>query len=283
MSKVDRDKFKQNLQTYKEEKANTNQYFLEPDQWVLKKNKDKEGFANIRFLPLKNDIQGIPWVRVEEYNIDLPNGKKFKEYSPTTIGKVSPLLEFQNNLWKIDREAAKALYPKTSYRHSILILDDPTEENIGKIKKFFYYKGIQDIIESAIYPPEGSRRKELIYFCPDEGADFEVNCKPQGQTSSYKTSKFLAPSKITKETHHMGWSEIEKKLFSFEDLFDYTLIKSSEEIVERYLELKNSKPSDEKKEKDAKTKEATKKSPKDEEKEEYDEDEEMLRGVLEDD
>jgi hypothetical protein len=173
------------------QEANSRQYTVDERFYNLKKDKDGNGAALIRFLPdsEKGMIQRL-------YSINttiMKNGKKrfVSEYSPSSIGQPCPFQERWQELWNagikknvLDENGQVVQYGSetfgrgTRFITNIKVLKDPANpENEGKIFLYAMSGKMKDKIQSAVDPSEqdralGAQPKEL--FNPLAGNSFRL-------------------------------------------------------------------------------------------------------------
>ena len=162
--------------------------------WVLSRDQQtKAGNAVIRFLPNKK-ADDLPFKLTYKHALEI-NGKYLIDKCPTTIGEQCPICD-----WNKDKDSDFVLGNKT-YRQkrwicNILVVSDPKcRENEGKVFLFEFGKQIYDILKETLQP-EDEDDKPMYYYCPDNGANFKVKVKKDGQFPTWARSTFLPSSPI---------------------------------------------------------------------------------------
>ena len=197
--------------------------------WQLTRDKDMNGFAIIRFLPDKNPAGG-PFKAVYKHAITIDK-KLFIDKCPTTIGEQCPICDWnkdQPSDW-VKKESKS--YRKKSYISNILVVSDPhCKENEGKVFLFEFGYQIFTKLKDKLFPAY-AEEEALIYFHPEEGANFKVKIKKDGEFASWNGSEFDAPSDITKK---FNFEEIEKNLYDLESVIDKTTYKTYDDLDQKF-------------------------------------------------
>jgi hypothetical protein len=167
--------------------------------WKVTRDKSGTGSAVIRFLPAVGDDE-LPWVKVYHYGFQGPTGKWFINNCPSTIGKESPVMDANRELWSTglesDKNLARARKRKTKYISNILVIKDPgNPENEGKVFLFAYGKSIHDMIQTKA-KPEFDDDKPVFVTDLWEGADFKLRIKNKDKYPTYENSEFAQPSQL---------------------------------------------------------------------------------------
>lgn len=128
----------------------------------LKKDKDGNGAALIRFLPSEifENGQMSTMKVVYRYNVRSQTSKAFiSEWSPSTIGKTDPIQEKWASLWNAgDKEGSKRYARSTRYLANIKVINHPANpEDNGKIFLLDMSKTLGEKIKGLINPPEAEK------------------------------------------------------------------------------------------------------------------------------
>lgn len=213
------------------------QSFDDPDEWKLPRDKEGNGQAVIRFLPLFGDEEQdkVPFVKVMRHGFK-QNGVNFYHTCPTTWGEPCPVCEANSIEWEADNTKNKTVYRKnagdrkrrTAFWCTILVVEDSVNpDNDGKIKKFHIGKKLyEDFMEPKVAgkPP---RRPGIRFWDVFEGCNFIIDCTVgddgfakysasewEGQSSLFSTSD---PDEMTKED--IEYAElIESSIYDFSEL-----------------------------------------------------------------
>jgi len=167
--------------------------------WKVTRDKSGTGSAVIRFLPPTNGDE-LPWVKLYQYSFQGPSGKWFINNCPSTIGKPSPVMESNRELWEsgneADKEIARKRKRKIAYISNILVIKDPANpENEGKVKLFKYGKSIHDMISTKAKPEFDDDESVLVWDLWD-GADFKLRIKTKDKYPTYESSEFSSKSEL---------------------------------------------------------------------------------------
>jgi hypothetical protein len=206
--------------------------------YVLTKDKTGSGSSVIRFLPGKivDGKENLPYSVIYRHNLQLGKGGQFVScICPTTVSQKCPICEW-NKMMNTEWVKKNNTYRKRKYLSNVLIMEEATEELIGKVKLMEYGAQIMNILESKIYPKQiGNRKKEpLIYYDWEEGANFElVLSNEKGQSyPSWDNSEFLAPTPIMEflEDHNIDPETIVNNLYDTEEVVSGLDIPSYEKL-----------------------------------------------------
>lgn len=137
-------------------------YETDPRFFVLKKDKDGNGAALVRFLPSEifENGQMSTMKVVYRYNVRSKTSKAFiSEWSPSTIGKTDPIQEKWASLWNAGKKDESQRYARsTRYLANIKVINHPgNQEDNGKIFLLDMSKTLGEKIKSIINPPEAER------------------------------------------------------------------------------------------------------------------------------
>jgi len=187
-AKIHAEKFKENFD------SNNTRNYQDERFWVLTRDETGNGNAVIRFLPNKNE-NDLPFKPTFKHTIKI-NGKYFIDKCPTTIGKDCPICDWNKGQDK-DFILKNGTYRKKSWICNILVISDPkNRENEGKVFLFEFGKQIYNILKETVQPEEDTETP-LYYYCPDNGANFKLRVRKEGQFGgSWLKSSFMKPSPI---------------------------------------------------------------------------------------
>lgn len=215
------------------------QYARDERFYVLRKDKDGNGAALIRFLP---DAEKGMIQRLYKINTTVvKNGKKrfVNDFSPATIGKPCPFQERWQELWNAgDKEAAKMFGRSIKYVANIKVLKDPaTPENEGKIFMYEMSGAIKDKIQNAIDPSEqdrslGAKPKEL--FNPLKGNSFRLVARrgANGQIN-YDSSDVINEESSIYDTAEEALEDIKQNAYVLSDLMKPEAFLSYDELTQK--------------------------------------------------
>lgn len=203
--------------------------------WQLARDKEGNGFAIIRFLPDRNP-QGMPFKTNYKHAFTLEN-KLFIDKCPTTIGEQCPVCDWnkdQPSDWVKDESKS---YRKKSFISNILVISDPgNKENEGKVFLFEFGQQIFTKLKEKLSPSYPGE-EPLIYFHPEEGANFKVKVKKDGVFATWNPSEFDGPSDITSK---FDFTKIEEDLYDLEKVISENSYKTYDEMqnkLNKYLKM----------------------------------------------
>lgn len=213
------------------------QSYDDPDEWKLPRDKEGNGQAVIRFLPMFGDEEQdkVPFVKVMRHGFK-QNGVNFYHTCPTTWGGECPVCEANSVEWDNDQTKDKTKYRKnagdrkrkTAFWCSILVVDDSVNpENNGKVKKFHIGKNLYTDFMQPKVEGKPPRKPGVRFWDVFEGCNFIIDCKIgddgyakysssewEEKTSIFSTSD---PDKMTQEDIEFA-EMIESSLFDFSTL-----------------------------------------------------------------
>jgi len=203
--------------------------------WQPTRDKEGNGFAIIRFLPNGNPT-GLPFKPVFKHVANIA-GKFFIEKCPSTLKKECPICEWnrlQPREWVLEEGKT---YRKKSYISNILVVSDPEcPDNDGKIFLFEFGDQVFKKLKEKI-SPSFAAEDPMIYFHPEEGANFKVKIKKEGGYATWNSSEF--DGKITDvddflKTKNTNFDEIEASLYDLDTIVSETDYKSFDEIKGKF-------------------------------------------------
>lgn len=178
--------------------AQSDKYAEDERFYKLKKDKDGNGGAVIRFLPDKNKNMII---QVNKINTTVEkNGKKrfVNELSPTTISLPCPFQEEWQRLWNAgQKEESKRFGRAVRYYANIKVIKDPqAPENEGKIFLLDMSGTLKDKIQKLVSPSQADKDLGAIpkqLFNPVKGNSFRlVARKGTNGITNYDSSDAVA-------------------------------------------------------------------------------------------
>jgi gp32 DNA binding protein like len=236
------------LQKLKQQ-AETKARAVDDRYWKVGFDKEKgTGSAVVRFLPAPQGEE-FPYVRVYSHNFRGNGGKYFNELSLSTIGKRDALGLLNWKLWNSGIESDKALASKmkrkVEHTANVLVINDTANpDNNGKVFLMKYGPQIHEIMDTAMFPPEGSVDAPLNPFDPWEGADFvfrvygkKIPDSRTGQPTivpSYEKSSFKSPSAIGSDEKI---EEIWSKCYPLQPFIAPELFLSEEEFKKKLFDV----------------------------------------------
>ncbi len=220
-----------------------------PNIWSLKRGKDGNAFAIVRFLPIskvdddKNREDAMPWVKVWSHSFQDPNTQRwYIEKSLFSIGKPDPIYELNRKLYDLKTEAAKKdatrQKRKLHYYSNVYIVADPANpENEGKIKIFEYGQKIHDKVKMVLDPPAEFRQKRADPFDFFKGKDFRLKVRTVDDWPNYEMSDFGEEKRISdKDDNELSDEqivEIYENSHSLLDLIDPSQFKTYDVLKKR--------------------------------------------------
>lgn len=213
--------------------------------WYPKRDKFGNAIALIRFLP---SSAGHPYVKYYYHSFQGPTGAWFIEKCPTTIKKECPVCEANSEMWATEREDLRDLISKKRKRRlhhfaNIVVLEDEeSPENVGKVKIFKFGSEIFKMIENAIKPKIKGDVK-FNPFDPWEGANFRFRIQKKDEYADYSRSAF---ENIGSPLYGGDASKLEpilSSLHNLEDFYNPVMIKKYDELKERYERVVHTKKS----------------------------------------
>lgn len=208
--------------------------------WKLEMDKSCNGYAIIRYLPVKNP-DSLPVSLYYEHSFE-HNGY-YIENCPTSISKPCPMCEDNKQYWgdnatQADKNFARPRSRKKKYVANILVVDDPAHpENNGKVFLFKFGKQIKDKIDDK-YSPKNERETPIDIFDMWGGCNFTIKTFEKktdfGSFPSYENSSFESPSQIGDD------NEIESifnQIYSLDEFTDPSNYKSYDELEKRVKQV----------------------------------------------
>lgn len=201
--------------------------------WVLTRDESGNGGAVIRFLPNKKE-DDLPFKQMFKHSMFI-NGKTFIDRCPTTIEKTCPVCDW-NKTQDRDFVMKNGTYRKKSWICNILIISDPkNRENEGKVFLFEFGKQIHDILKEAVQP-EDSTDTPLFYYCPDNGANFKIKVKKDGQYPTWSRSSFMPPSSIDEDLETLKLTDDDwlNALYDLDDVISENSYKEYDDLKVKF-------------------------------------------------
>ena len=210
--------------------------------WNCQLDKAGTGQAIIRFLP-ESAGDELPYAKVYSYGFKGPGGKWFIENCPSTIGKDSPVLEMNNELWAQgegsegqrrvrgtgkDNPGTKR---KLNYYANIYVVEDKANpENNGKVFLFKFGPMIFDKIEKAMFPefPDDPAIKVFDLY---EGANFKLRIGRKDGYANYDSSVFEPPGPLLNDDAKL--EEIWNSQHSLSEFTSDSAFKSYDELKKK--------------------------------------------------
>jgi len=208
----------------------------------LTKDATNQGAATIRFLPGK-EVGGKEQLYYEpifRHSLNL-NGKKsnYNCICPTTIGKPCPICDW-NKMQEGNFVFDNGFYRQRKFISNILIIDEKTEDLVGKVKLFEYGPQIMKLLEAKLFPKEiaGKKKAPLLYYDWEAGANFELILVKEASKAfpSWEQSEFLVPSSIMDflEDKNINPNEIIDSLFDLKEVVNNLEVLSYETIKREF-------------------------------------------------
>lgn len=219
--------------------AQTNKYAEDDRFYKLKKDKDGNGGAVIRFLPDKHKNMIM---QVNKINTTIEkNGKKrfVNELSPITIGAACPFQEEWARLWNAgDKEGAKKFSRAIRYYANIKVIKDPAApENEGKIFLLDMSGTLKDKIQKIVSPSQadkdlGAVAKQL--FNPMKGNSFRlVARKGTNGITNYDSSDAIAEETAIYDSIEAAFADIRDNAHDLSDFKKPETYLSYEKLQEK--------------------------------------------------
>lgn len=165
--------------------------------WTLKRDKEENGFAIIRFLP-KPAESTYAIVNVNKIWFKGPTGKIFDENSLSTFKENDPVKEYVSLLYNTqdsdDENLARTIKPRIGFHSNILVISDPAcPENEGKVFLFKYGMKIKGMIADVMEP---RYEDKMDPFDVMTGANFKLRTCKQAGYVNYDKSSWAAPESL---------------------------------------------------------------------------------------
>lgn len=218
--------------------SNTN---YEDDRfWKLKRDKQGNGFAIIRFLP--GNGENIPeFVKMYSHAFTGPGGW-YIENSRTTINDADPVSDYNSRLWNTgiesNRNIARNQRRKLTYYSNIYVIKDPAcPENEGKVFIFGYGKSIFEKLVAAMNPVTYGDGDNYVSDDPInpfdlwEGANFRLKAKKSDGYIKYIDSSFDQPKPLFNDDKKL--EEVYNQQYDISELVDEKNFKSYDELKKR--------------------------------------------------
>lgn len=228
--------------------AQSKKNYSDPSFWNLTKDKDGNGTAVIRFLPVAAGDQDrvIPCVKIFYHSFKGKTGATYWENCLSSIGEYDsdPVNQYNSKLWETQDEQLQRWVKENSKRKqkiifNILVVNDPAvPENNGKVFKCSVGVKILEKIESAMKGNPTLKKKGFDPFCFWKGADFTYTSKIVDKQVTYMDSAFDAPSPIHfLDEEPMSDEQIEElvysKMYKLDDELKPEKFKSYDELKAR--------------------------------------------------
>lgn len=197
--KFDWDGLKDNIKKEETQKKKT----FEKDTRFWRHTADENGKAAaiIRFLP---DKEGNPFAKFYSHSFEyMVDGQKkyWIRNCINTFGydKECPIckknMEYWNSAFEQDKKLASQRKRKLNYISNILVVKNPANpEDEGKVFLYQYGQKIFDKMKQLMFPTEEDLLdddfKSFVPFDLEEGAEFLLKVKKQGDFPNYDDSKF---------------------------------------------------------------------------------------------
>lgn len=218
----------------------------EEGYWKLTRDASGTGFATIRFLPAPAN-EDMPYATYWSYAFkNLKNGTWYIERSLATFNEPDPVFELNGKLYQggeADKEQAKKQKRKMNYVAHILVVDDPAHpENNGKVFKYKYGAGIQNMINDKL-SPEFDDVEPVNVFDLFEGANLKLRIRQKDDFPSYDKSTWENPSAVgTEEFAEELWTNLPPLEPMVNDRKFYKTYEKLEERLNRVLGLTSAEP-----------------------------------------
>lgn len=197
--------------------------------WYIGLDKEKNGYAVIRFLP-SADGEEAPYTRYWEHSFKGPSGKWYMEKCRTTIGLEDPVVDYNTELWdtgsKPNQDQASKQKRKLIFVANVYVIEDSKNpENNGKVFMMKFGKKIFEMLKDAMNPPFKDKEK-LNPFDLYEGANFRFKARQVDGWPNYEKSEFDPPAPLFTDDKKM--EEVFSKIRSLKEFTDPTTFKSYE-------------------------------------------------------
>ena len=202
--------------------------------WKPTVDEGGNGYAVIRFLPA-GEGQELPWVRYWDHFFKGPSGQWYIEKSLTTIGQNDPVSELNSRLWNSgvedDKEIARKQKRRLHYVSNILVVNDPSKPNNGKVFLYDFEKKIFDKIMDKMQP-EFPGEEPVNPFDFWNGADFQLKIRNVAGYRNYDKSEFKAPSALF-EADEVKLESTYNQMFDINEFVEPTSFKPYDELKGR--------------------------------------------------
>ena len=237
------------------EKQNSGgQSFVDDRFWQPTPDKSGSGYAVIRFLPVFDEDDSIPWAIYYSYGFQGPSGKWYIEDSPTTINKEDPVAKLNSKLWNTGDKALQAEVRersrRTNYVSNILVIKDSGDpENEGKVFLYRYGPQIFEKVQDAMSPPDDEDDEDFEIdeeikeevrdpfnpFDLETGANFHLRFHKEKNFRTYKKSKFGKNEPISEDESYID--NIVGQVHSLSEFTDPERFKSFEDLRKKMEEV----------------------------------------------
>lgn len=191
----------------KEEKDKKKGFEKDTRFWKPTTDENGKAAAIIRFIPDKN---GNPFVKFYSHSFDfmVEGVKKYWiKNCINTFGydRECPICkknqEYWNSSFEQDKKIASQRKRKLNFVSNILVIKNPANpEDEGKVYLYQYGQKIYDKMKQLMFPSEEDLLdddfKSFVPFDLEDGAEFLLKVKKQGDFPNYDDSKFSSQKKL---------------------------------------------------------------------------------------
>tara|TARA_E500000318_G_scaffold106372_1_gene114286 strand:+ start:3166 stop:4035 length:870 start_codon:yes stop_codon:yes gene_type:complete len=162
----------------------------------------------------------------------LSTGQYISAVSPSTWGERDPIDEAKFKLSKHgneqEKEDSRLLTRRENWLINVYVVSDPTDsENNGKVKILRFGKQLNKIIMSAIEGEDSDEFGARVFDLSKDGCSLKIKVEEQGGYSTYVSSRFASPQKITGLSDDESINQVYNNTYDLESVFT---VKSYEEL-----------------------------------------------------
>lgn len=216
--------------------------YRDPRYWELKKNKDGNGSAIIRFLPAAGDETDAYITFLKHAFKNPKNNRWYIERSRKSLSskEPDPAAEYFSLMWNINQDAAKIVRRANRFVANIYVISHPgAPEDEGKNFLYEYGNFLQDMIETSMCP-EFEGVASVNPFDLWAGADLNLRFKKKSKNDpgNYELSSWAPAAPLFVDSKGKPDEDRMEEVYNREYLLqpelDESKYKSYDELLTRF-------------------------------------------------
>lgn len=192
---------------------------------AVKKGNDSAS-AVIRFLPDK-DSNKLNFRVIFKHYIKL-GGQLYSAVCRQTIGEECPICKW-TYAQGLDWAKANGVNRSKKFISNVLVIEHEDKDLVGRVFLYEYGPKIMSKLEAKLL----NKKRKLVYFDYEDGANFEVNVtKNDGDFANYDNSEFLTPDSIADflDEKNISVDEFIDAHFNLDEVIESLDIKSFKDL-----------------------------------------------------